>query len=76
MNLTTPQLAMARQVAERQPTPVFPDDLGDEPIMQQADTGTRPMFRDDDVLLALTHEDSCNPVLRASARSIIEYMEE
>ena len=76
MKLATPQLAMARQVAERQPTPVFPDELGDEPIMQQVGVDTNPMFRDDDVLYALTHEDSFNPVLRALARSIIEYTEE
>jgi hypothetical protein len=33
------------------------------------------MFPDEDVLFALTYENACNPVLRASARSIIEYIQ-
>lgn len=33
------------------------------------------MFDDEAVLLALSYENACNPVLRASARSIIEESE-
>lgn len=43
---------------------------------RQASSISAPSFADQAVLLALSYENSCSPVLRASAMSIIESLEE
>ena len=83
-NLTEAQLAVAQEdESERideellNPPTVSPIEIGLPPIgakrrrrrRRQADL---PSFDDQAVLTALENENACNPVLRASARSIIE----
>ncbi len=40
------------------------------PMKRQIELGT--MFEDETILLAIQQENACNPVLRASANSILE----
>lgn len=81
--LTEPHLDIARELARRRRPPLYePRDLSEEVLGFPAQRSKRqtdlppPTFESRVVSLALDFEDTCNPVLRASARSIIEDTEE
>ena len=74
--MPTEREGIIREITE----PTLETDLGMEldpylphykhPMRRQIDFGTE--FEDQTILLALRHENSCNPVLRASAKAILE----
>lgn len=80
--LIAPHLAMAREIARKQPQNTSQElNSSQDPtrtIIQQAGPSlSSPLtFHNQEVLLALDHENDCNPVLRASARSIVEDTQE
>ena len=75
-NLTEAQENLARENETQRldsdflepPTPTFPPGFGRKKRQAQRP----PTFDEQVVLVALDNENACNPVLRSSARSIIE----
>ena len=53
---------------------LYPEDIKRKE--RQVNPVSTPSFTDQAIILALTYENSCSPVLQASAMSIIECLEE
>lgn len=82
-NLTEAQLRFAREDEDERLPPEFLDQPTFDPqtlglnFRSKRQGPTEPRrFSDEDVLMALENENACNAIVRASANSIIENLEE